>query len=60
MKQPKKPTRAQKEAMSAAHLSGKKWGIEDETEFYLKIINRETGEKKSIDKFRKGAKPNCI
>lgn len=58
MKQPKKPTRLQKEAISAAYLSDKQWAVVGETGFYLKVINKETGKVKIIDKFRKGAKPN--
>lgn len=54
MKQPKKLTRAQKEAVSAAHLNVEHWMLVRETEFYLKIINKETGREKIIDKFRKG------
>lgn len=51
MKQPKKPSRRQKECMSAHYLDWKKWMIVEETEFYLKIINKETGRRKTIDKY---------
>ena len=53
MKQPKKLTRAQKEACSAHHLNAEHWLLIEETEFYLKLINKETGRRKTIDKFAK-------
>lgn len=52
-KRPRKPIRWQKECLSAHHLKVDNWLIEEETDFYLKIINRETGTRKSIDKFRR-------
>ena len=51
MKQPKKLTRSQKECLSAHHLNTENWMLVEETEFYLKIINKQTGVKKMIDKF---------
>lgn len=54
MKQPKKLTRAQKEAVSAAHLNPDDWKLVQELEFYIKIINKKDGKTKMIDKFRKG------
>lgn len=54
MKQPKKLTRAQKEAVSAANLNPENWMLVREMEFYIKIVNKETGKQKMIDKFRKG------
>lgn len=53
MKQPKKLTRAQKECLSAHHLRADNWMLVEETDFYLKIINKETGKRKSVDKFRR-------
>jgi hypothetical protein len=53
MKQPKKLTRAQKEACSTHHLNAEHWLLIEETEFYLKLINKETGSRKTIDKFAK-------
>lgn len=53
MKQPKRLTRAQKECLVAHHLNPKKWGLIEETEFYLKIINKETEKKRTVDKFRR-------
>lgn len=53
MKQPKKLTREQKCCVSAHCLNPKDWMFVEETEFYYKIINKNTGATKSIDKFRK-------
>lgn len=51
MKQPKKLTREQKQALSAVHLNAKEWMLIEETDFYLKVINKTTGQRKSVDKF---------
>jgi hypothetical protein len=51
MKQPKKLTRSQKEACSAHHLNAEHWLLVEETEFYLKLINKATGSRRTIDKF---------
>lgn len=51
MKQPKKLTRNQKECLSAHHLNAENWMLVEETEFYLKIINKQTGARKTVDKF---------
>lgn len=56
MKQPKKLTRQQKECLSAHHLNADNWMLVEETDFYLKIINKETMKRKSVDKFRKGVR----
>lgn len=56
MKQPKKLTKAQKECLSAYHLISKNWALIEETEFYLKIINKQTGTRKTLDKFRRTKK----
>lgn len=56
MKQPKKLTRDQKEVLTANGYSWKKWSLVEETEFYIKVINRETGKRLRLDKFFKGRK----
>ena len=43
MKQPKKLTREQKECLFAHYLNCKDWMLVDETEFYYRIINKNTG-----------------
>lgn len=53
MKQPKKLTLEQKRCLTAHHLVAKNWMLVEETEFYLKIINKESGKTKMIDKFRR-------
>lgn len=53
MKQPKKLTRMQKEAVSAAYLDAAEWALIEETEFYLKIINKSTHQRKIVDKFKR-------
>lgn len=53
MKQPKKLTRDQKECVSAHCLNWKEWMLIEETDFYYRIINKNTGVIKSVDKFRK-------
>lgn len=52
MKQPKKLTRAQKETLSAHYLKANDWLMAEETEFYLKVVNKRDGRKKTLDKFR--------
>lgn len=53
MKQPKKLTKDQKICVSAHHLNAKNWSLVKETEFYLYIINKETGRTRRVDKFRR-------
>ena len=53
MKQPKKLTRSQKEAVSAAHLNVSEWMLVEEKEFYLKLINKVTNKRKIVDKFKR-------
>ena len=53
MKQAKRLTRTQKECVSAHYLNANDWALVEETEFYLKIIHKETGKRKNIDKFRR-------
>lgn len=52
-KRPRKPVRWQKECLSAHHLKADNWLIEEETDVYLKIVNRKTNTRKSIHKFRR-------
>lgn len=58
MKQPKKLTREQKQIVFAHRLNPNNWMLAEETEFYLKLINKENGRKRSVDKFFKGGKTN--
>lgn len=51
MKQPRKLTREQKIAVSAANLNPDNWALEQETEFYLKIVNKVTGTRRTIDRY---------
>lgn len=51
MKQPTKLTRKMKECCSAADLNWKDWLCVGETEFSYKLIHRQTGRIKSLDKF---------
>lgn len=53
MKQAKRLTREQKECVSAHYLKADEWALIEETDFYYKLINKKTGQKKSIDKFRR-------
>ena len=53
MKQAKRLTREQKECASAHYLKADEWALIEETDFYYKLINKKTGQKKSIDKFRR-------
>ena len=53
MKRSKRLTRNQKECLSAHHLNAEKWRLVEEMEFYLKVVNVETGQTKILDKFRR-------
>ena len=53
MKQPKRLCREQKEAVQASGFNPNNWMLAGETEFYLKIIHKETGIVRSVDKFRR-------
>lgn len=53
MKQPKRLTREQKESVAAARFNPSNWMLAGETEFYLKIVHKETGIVRSVDKFRR-------
>jgi hypothetical protein len=56
MKQPKKLTREQKECLTAHHLKATDWMLTEETDFYLKIIHKESGQRRMVDKFTKTTK----
>lgn len=51
MKQPKKLTREQKQAVTAAGLLPDSWALVEQTEFYLKIINKTSGKVRRIDRY---------
>ncbi len=53
MKQPKRLTREQKEAVAASRLNPNNWMLAGETEFYLKVIHKESGIIRSVDKLRR-------
>lgn len=50
MKQPKKLTREQKMAVSAAGINAENWMLVEKTEFYLKIIHKTSGKMRRIDR----------
>lgn len=56
MKQPKRLTRQQKQIVAANGLNAGNWMLAEETDFYLKLINKETGKKRAVDKFWKGGR----
>ncbi len=51
MKQPKRLTRDQKMCLSAHYLNPDNWMLVEETEFYLKIINKNDKTRRFVDKF---------
>lgn len=53
MKKLKKLNIQQKKCLSAYYLNTKKWALLKETEFYLVVVNKETGKRKTLDKFRR-------
>lgn len=53
MKNPKKLTRTQKEIVSSHGLNAKNWALVEETEFYLKIVNKDSGNTRMVDKFKR-------
>lgn len=53
MKRAKRLTRNQKMCLTAHYLDPDKWRLIEETEFYLRIIHKETEERKIVDKFRR-------
>lgn len=59
MKQPKRLTKEQKIAVSAAGLNAENWMFVEQTEFYLKIIHKTSGKMRRIDRYaipKKGGK----
>lgn len=56
MKQPKKLTRDLKEAVSAYNLNADDWMLAQDGEIYVKIIHKETGITKMIDKLARQEK----
>lgn len=59
MKQPKKLTREQKIAVSAANLNPDNWSLMEQTEFYLKIIHKTSETVRLVDRYaipKKGVK----
>lgn len=56
MKQPRKPTRNEKEVMSSHDLVVNEWMVIKATEFYLYLIHKQTGKKKTIDNFKRRSK----
>lgn len=59
MKQPKALTSEQKVAVSAANLNPDNWMLIEQTEFYLKIINKTSEKTRRIDRYaipKKGGK----
>lgn len=59
MKQPKKLTREQKMAVSAAGINAENWILVEQTEFYLKIIHKTSGKTRRVDRYaipKKGGK----
>lgn len=53
MKQAKKPTRTQKEIIASHDLVVNEWMVINATEFYLYLIHKTTGKKKTIDNFKR-------
>ena len=53
MKQPSKPTRAQKEIIASHDLVVHEWMVINATEFYLYLIHKTTGRKKTIDNLKR-------
>lgn len=51
MKQPKRVTRKQKEAVSASGYLPDNWMLIEQTEFYLKIIHKITNTCRTIDRY---------
>lgn len=61
MKQPKKLTREQKIICSAHSLKADDWMFLEETDFNIKVIHKESGKIKYLDKFIKKKVGNrCI
>lgn len=50
MKQPKRPTREQKELMSDRKLNAEHWAVMEDNGLYLKVIHKTTGTIRILDK----------
>lgn len=48
-----KLTKEQRECVRSHYLNPNKWELVEEMEFYLKIVNKDTGKIKFVDKFKK-------
>lgn len=46
-----KLTYNQKQIMSKNGLNAADWLLESETEFYMKVVNKRTGERKNVSKY---------
>lgn len=51
MKQPKRLTREQKEAVSTSGYLPDNWMLIEQTEFHLKIIHKITNTRRTIDRY---------
>lgn len=61
MKQPKRLTREQKEAVFASGYLPDNWMLEKKTEFYLHIIHKISGARRTVDRYaipKKGNRKN--
>lgn len=54
MSRPKRLTREQKIILSSHGLNPDQWLLIEETEFFLKLIDKSTGRKYNTDKFLRG------
>lgn len=53
MKQPKKLTRNQKRYLSSQELNAAEWMLIEETDIQYRIINKNSGEVKILEKYRR-------
>lgn len=53
MKQAKKLTRRHKEVLSAHHMKADEWSLVRESEFYLYVVHKITGQRRTVDKYRR-------
>lgn len=60
MKQPRKLKRAEKEILSKNGLQASKWMYVSETEFYLKVWNKDTHTIKNVSKYPSKARRTDI
>ena len=54
MSRPKRLTREQKIIIASHGLNPNQWLLLQETEFFLKLVDKETGKKYNTDKFLRG------